>query len=556
MSTIPSKTRRWIVAALFLVLAVAGLLVTPDYGMPWDELTEIRTLGSNVREYVGLVRGEQNEPKASATGIEFPDARENVDMDHGQSVYYPFSPLLFAPLGEGGARTLMLLWHGYTFLIFLAGVFALYRIATFLTKNWIYGIVASLFLYLSPRFFAEGHYNNKDVMAMAMILLCLWFFIRFLETRKVGFALLFAFFSAISTNMRVSGLFLFGLLGLLYLIVLCVKKEWNWKAVLLGLLLIISFAAFYWMLTPGMWKAPIDFLKYVFSRSSNFSDWPGYVFYQGSACRPVPWHYIPVLFALTTPPLIVALVLFGFVTFFFAVFRHKAVDLFSGPMRYLLVCLIYVVVFLGFAMIRQPILYDGWRHFYFLYGPLLLLAVFGLQELIRLLHGKWKYLAIGAVSTQLLAMLLIVCLSHPFQFVYFNKLAGNDPASRYDMDYWNVSQAQALMKLVDTVDSEEQISVTSADWYTGDGLEKAYNILPASYQSRVRVIFVGYYQIARGADYLMVNPRGLQICSDLTLEPRQTWIFAYGLQNYLYGLEKVISLRAFGSEFMTVYRMP
>jgi len=556
MPTIQLKTRRWIVAALFLIMLIAGLLVTPDYGMPWDELTEIRTLGSNVREYVGLFRGEQNEPKGSSIGIEFPDASVNVDMDHGQSVYYPFSPLLFVSLGDGGARALMLLWHGYTFLIFLVGVFALYRIATFLFHDWKYGLVASLFLYLSPRFFAEGHYNNKDVMAMVMILLCLWFFIRFLETRKVGFALLFSFFSAVSTNMRVSGLFLFGLLGLLYLVVLCIKKEWSWRAVLLGLLIIVFFVGFYLILTPGAWKAPIDFLKYLFARSSNFSDWPGYVFYLGAAYRPVPWHYIPVLIALTTPPFIVALVLFGFASFLFATFRRKAAELFSGSMRYLLVCLIYVVVFLGFAMIRQPILYDGWRHFYFLYGPLVLLAVFGLQELIHLLHGKWKYLAVGAVSAQLIMMLLIVCLSHPFQFVYFNKLAGNDPASNYDMDYWNVSQAQALVKLVDTVNSDEQISITSADWYTGDGLEKAYNILPASYQSRIRLIFVGYYQIARGADYLMVNRRGLQICSDLTLEPRQDWIFAYGLQSFLDGLEKVVSLKAFGSEFMTVYQMP
>jgi len=58
MSTKQLNTRRWIVAALFFVMLIAGLLVTPDYGMPWHELTEIRTLGSNIREYVGLVRGD------------------------------------------------------------------------------------------------------------------------------------------------------------------------------------------------------------------------------------------------------------------------------------------------------------------------------------------------------------------------------------------------------------------------------------------------------------------------------------------------------------------
>ena len=153
-------------------------------------------------------------------------------------------------------------------------------------------------------------------------------------------------------------------------------------------------------------------------------------------------------------------------------------------------------------------------------------------------------------------MLAVIVLSHPFQFVYFNAFGGSNPGEKFDLDYWNVSQAKTLMDLIDTVDSDEQISVTAAEWYTGDGLEKAYNILPESYQKRMRLIFVGYYTIARGADYLMVNPRGLQLCSDKTLEPRQDWIFAYGLDVYLSGLTKVVSENAFGSEFMTVYQMP
>jgi len=123
------------------------------------------------------------------------------------------------------------------------------------------------------------------------------------------------------------------------------------------------------------------------------------------------------------------------------------------------------------------------------------------------------------------------------------------------MDYWNVSQAQALMRLIDTVDSDEQISVTATDWYTGDGLDKAYHILPASYQSRMRTIFINYYQMARGADYVMVNPRGLQLCRDKTQEPKQNWLPMYGVDVFLESLEQVISLNKFGSEFMMVYKM-
>jgi len=551
-----NKTYRWIVVILFLVMTAFGLIVTPDYGMPWDEQTEIRVLGSNVCEYIGLVLGAEAEPEQSSTGLMFLDASENVDIDHGQSVYYPFSPALFFNYGEGGARTLMLLWHGYTFLVFMTGVVAIYFIASYLTKNWRYGLVASLLLYLSPRFFAESHYNNKDIMAMTMILWCLWFAIRFIEKKTVGATLLFALFGALAANMRITGLAFFGLCGVLYLVTLFVRREWSIRTFLLGLLAVVGFVAFYAALTPGLWADPPKYLGYVYSRSSNFSDWPGYVFYMGQTLRPVPWHYIPVMIAITTPLFVLALMLAGNVAALIQPFRGKAKELFTGEQKYYLVLLAFVWMFLGFAMITRPILYDSWRHFYFLYGILLLFAVYGLKTLVDLLKGKWKWLAVGAIGTQLLAMLVMVILSHPFQFVYYNALAGGNPGAKYDLDYWNVSQAQTLMKLIDTVDSDEQISVTAAEWYTGDGLEKAYNILPESYKERMRLVFVGNYTIARGADYLMVNPRGIQICSDKTQEPRQQWILAYGLDVYLSGLEKVVSQQAFGSEFMTVYQMP
>lgn len=556
MQTKKVFVRNWILALLFIVIAVAGLFVTPDYGMPWDELTEIRTLGTNVREYAGLVLGAEHKPAQSSTGIVFPDVSENVDIDHGQSVYYLFSPALFLNYGDGGARTLMLLWHGYTFLVFLAGVIAIYLIASYLAKDWRYGLTASLLLYLSPRFFAESHYNNKDIMAMVMILWCLWFAIRFIEKKTAGSALLFALFGALATNMRVSGLAFFGLCGVLYLVTLFARREWSIRTFLSGLLAMAAFVAFYAMLTPGLWNNPVKFIQYVYSRSSNFSDWPGYVYYMGYAQRPVPWHYVPVMIAITTPLLVVLLMLFGNVAAIVKPIRSKAKALFAGEQKYYLMMFVFVWAFLGFAMITRPILYDSWRHFYFLYGILLLLAVYGLKTLVDLLKGRWKWLALGAAGAQILAMLVVVILSHPFQFVYFNALAGGNPGAKYDLDYWNVSQAQTLMKLIDTVDTDEQISVTAADWYTGDGLEKAYNILPERYKSRMRLVFVGYYTIARGADYLMINPRGLQICSDKTLEPRQQWILAYGLDVYLSGLEKIVSQQAFGSEFMAVYRMP
>ena len=56
MLTAIDRNHRRIVALLFALMLVVGLLITPDYGMPRDELTEIRALGSNVREYAAAIR--------------------------------------------------------------------------------------------------------------------------------------------------------------------------------------------------------------------------------------------------------------------------------------------------------------------------------------------------------------------------------------------------------------------------------------------------------------------------------------------------------------------
>ncbi len=549
-----SRKRSAIIAAFFVLLTLIGLLVTPNYGMPWDELMEIRTLGTNLREYAGVFTDEAGEPQKSATGIEFTDVLENPDIDHGQSVYYPLTPVLFTDLGEEAPRTLMLIYHAYTFLIFMLGVVGLYFLGSRLLGDWKYGIVASLFLYLSPRFFAEGHYNSKDIISMSMIILCLWFFYQFLQTRKYRHAILFALAGAFAANMRISGLLFFGLAGVCYLISVTVRKEWSVKKALLpGLVAVVAFVVFYTLLTPVMWHSPIDFISYVFKRSSNYSDWNGVVFYMGKSHQPVPWHYVPVLFALTTPIFTVLMTIIGNIAAFATLKGKKIKEIFGAPQLIPLMSFVCIWVFLGYAMIRRPVLYDSWRHFYFLNGLLMLLATLGVKFIIDLLRGKAKKIAAGVVAAAIAASGLVIVINHPNELVYYNVLAGSDPAKSYEMDYWNVSQVKALMELIDKTDSDEVITVTAAEWMSMDGLRKAYDILPAAYKTRMKVTSAQYGQMDRNADYLMISLRAYQVTRD---ELGRQWVPDAGLSNYMATCEKTVALNAFGSEYMLIYKLP
>jgi len=549
-----NQNSRIIIVALFVLMTLIGFLVTPDYGMPWDEDLEIRTLGSNLREYISLYKGKNAEPYQSSTGIPFPDYTNNPDRDHGQAAYYPLAPALFADYGENGPRTLMLVWHGYTFLIFMAGVVGLYFICKFLFGDWKNGLLGSLFLYLSPRFFAEGHYNNKDVVAMALVILLIAAGINFVRSRRFSSALLFAFIGARATNSRMSGIFMFGLLGILYIIDLTVKKEWSAKNLWVGLTAVLSFVLISYLITPAAWRMPIQYITYVVDRSSNFSDWNGVVYFQGYIRRPVPSSYIPTMIAVTTPILILALTLLGHLTTILELTLGAMKKNISRETSYLLLCLVFIWTFLLFAMIRRPILYNSWRHLYFLYGPMLILAVAAVRFLVEHTKGKLKIVVISAIALQLLVCAIIIGVSHPFQYVFFNPLAGRDPAQNYEFDYWNVSQTQMIIKLVDQVD-EDEIHICASDWYSADGLRKAVKVLPEEYKERVRLGSCPVIGMRTEADYMLLNQLVVQVRNAEMKQKVSSWLYQGDNIDFPNRFPLVASLRAFGSEFMSVYKI-
>jgi hypothetical protein len=102
--------------------------------------------------------------------------------------------------------------------------------------------------------------------------------------------------------------------------------------------------------------------------------------------------------------------------------------------------------------IFHSVLYDGWRHMYFIYPAIVLISVHGFKVLFeRLLH--FHFISNGiriAAGLFLLAGLAepiwFMVRYHPHENVYFNALAG-DPLTlgkRFELDYWGLSYKQAV----------------------------------------------------------------------------------------------------------------
>jgi hypothetical protein len=118
--------------------------------------------------------------------------------------------------------------------------------------------------------------------------------------------------------------------------------------------------------------------------------------------------------------------------------------------------------------------FDGIRHFLEFLPAACLLAGYGAGQIAKYL-AQWKpnYRPIWRfiVAALLLTNLLIAhWVYHPYQYIYFNSLAGGLHGARTRLnipgatDYWAVSYRQGIKWLNDNAESEAKVSAPIAQW--------------------------------------------------------------------------------------------
>ena len=103
--------------------------------------------------------------------------------------------------------------------------------------------------------------------------------------------------------------------------------------------------------------------------------------------------------------------------------------------------------------------FDEWRHMLFVYGGFVgvsLIGINGVYEFFKQrLSVKYKQffcrLWTGVIVLSLLQVAFVMMRYHPYQNVYFNRLAGSDLEEikkRFELDYWGLSYRRALEYIV------------------------------------------------------------------------------------------------------------
>jgi hypothetical protein len=490
----------------FLVLLVIGLCIYRDYGISWDEPTQ-RQSGQVTLKYVA----ERLAPSLLKGSAYYLESLNNYrDRDYGIAFEAP-AVAFEKMLGLGDKKKVFMFRHLLTFLVALAGIFAVHKMVERRFSDWRVGLLAALFLILTPRIFAESFYNSKDIVLMAVFAIAMNTMITFVLNPSLRSAVLHGLASAVAIDVRIPAVIL-PIATAIILIIRLLKRESPISSTYRALAVYLATACILVLVMwPWLWSDPIRNFVDGFRDMANFR-WYGEVLYMGRFFRgsDLPWHYIPVWITITTPLLYVALFLVGAFSTLCQI-ASRGTSLWRGDEELqdavflgLLVVPIATVIFL------DSVVHDGWRHLYFIYPAFLFLAVRGWV----LLWGKEVSLWGKDLGTiRKLTLVVVTAISvvhiaawmwkvHPFQNVYFNTLAGSDLRSRYQLDYWGLADRKALEYILDN-DKSEVIYVRADSWTP---LSVAFNMIDEQDRRRLR-LSDGDRGLAR---YALTNYQGVK----------------------------------------------
>jgi Dolichyl-phosphate-mannose-protein mannosyltransferase len=429
--------------SVLAVVAVIASLTFRDYGLGWDDYTHA--------EYGDLL--------LSLYGSGFTDTRALSFVN--LYMYGGGFDMLAALLAKVVPFDLFETRRLTGAVIGLIGLFIVWRLGRRVGGSKA-GLFALVLLCASPLYYGHMFMNPKDApFAVAMALLLLGLVRAFEEYPNPGPATTAVFGIGLGLTM---GTRVIGGIAALYAaasLALVYGREMRMLgprpagarlgrfvvALMPGLVLAYLVMGLVW---PWSVVAPLNPLRAA-EYFSHFFEKPWKEMFDGVAILvpDMPRSYVPTLFALKEPEILLLLGLGGMAGSFVAATRR---DLVASRRAVLLLLALAAALPVALTMIARPAMYNGIRHFVFVMPPFAALGGLAGAWLFERLsrHGR-PALAAGAVAATaaLAAPLVEMVRLHPYQYTHFNHLAGGIRAAddHYMLDYWGLAFKQAADEL-------------------------------------------------------------------------------------------------------------
>ncbi len=466
-STIDTPTRRSVERtcddlALF-ALAAVGLIASltfRDYGLGWDDYTHA--------EYADLLLRMYGSGFKDTGALSFANLyMYGGGFDMVAALLHKVIPLeLFETRRLLGA------------IVGLIGLAVTWRLAR-RVGGPLAGLAALLLLALCPTYYGHMFMNPKDApFAVAMVILMLGL-VRLAEEYPAPSprtVLIVGLGAGLSIGSRVLGglALVYAVIGFVPLLLEeahthgareATRRFAHVAYVLLpGLILGYLVMGLIWpwsVIEPGN---PFGALTYF----SSFFEKPWKEMFDGAlvSVPDMPWSYLPTLFALQLPEVLLALFVAGVVGTFMSLSRD---DVPARRKTILLMLTSAATLPLLIAIVKRPALYNGIRHFVFVIPPMTVLAgVAFARGMNRLKENRrsWQPAAVAIFTFGLLLPLSEMIRLHPYQYTHFNHIAGTvRGADEYFMlDYWGLALKQASDGLRDELVERQEVPPQGRKW--------------------------------------------------------------------------------------------
>lgn len=477
----------WGVSILFLLLMPA---LSFQYGIAGDE-TDMHFYGQDVLKYYtsgGEDRSFEAGSKYNPNGILkyygglFDIIAEGTNNLFGLTESNPYATRHFINALFG----------------FMGVLFA--GLTGYLIGGWRMGLLALIFMAISPRFFGESMNNTKDIPFAATYMAGLFFMIKYLkELPRPNWktAALLAVAIGLCINTRVGGLLLIPYFAVFLFIEIMLNRKGffsdlgqkNWKNVAGYTLLPIGIVVIGYFI--GSWFWPYALGNPITNPVAALTEMTKYpvnirILYGGDHLfsAEVPWAYIPN-WILRTNPIVVLLGIFAGIFFMFSKLKYAA----TKYIGYIAFAALFPIFY---AIVKRSNLYDGWRHFMFVYPALSILAAFGWNWILNIFDNKTsnlKHIGHALLALGIAVPLIWSVLNHPNQVVYFNPLFGGMKGNyaNYELDYYMNSVKQTCDWIIENEDmTKEKITIATT---TTEQVRHYFRDYP-----NVSIKYVRYYQ--------------------------------------------------------------
>lgn len=447
--------KKWLVILFFTIFFIYGCLTFRDYGLSGDE---------NLQRRHALVTYKYLVPSVAnivTDTVNFPEIPEISEYGSFYGVAIQLPPVIIEHIFgfKLSYQALYQMRHFYNFMMFFVAAILFYMLCKKVTGKEDYGLLGTVMLIVSPRILADSFYNVKDLMGLSLFVINLYVAYCTLYKPKLINLIVLAVTSALCINVRIVGGVIIAVCLFLILVEGLYKKDYSviWKCIITGILTFVSYIFF----TPMAWENLSNILMKTVSTFSNFTKWGNNNLYFGNMIKAsqLPWHYLFVWIWITTPIAYTTFAVFGFIMEYFVMYENWKKKKADKLLEEVFFCLVLMIPFLYVVVVR-PVLYCGWRHFYFIYPVIIIFSLKGFMKLLQIVQKKvWISCLIKVVlAVDIGSTLLWLGLNHPYGYVYFNPIVRPIVSENFEKDYWGTSGYDALCKILE-MDERSNIKV-------------------------------------------------------------------------------------------------